>query len=252
MKKITYFLTLFLTIICSFTWIKPVNADSILTVGIQTEKNNHNSSAFDRQLALQIGKKLHRKVKIKEYSQKQQLEEAVADHQLDMAMGFSTPDLKNVYQSQPYLYIKNVMFSTKSHSLTGLQNEKVGILNKSGQSSMLKQLQLDPQTFTSVDQLVTALDQNQVKAIVLNQYQYNLYIDKHPEREKAAQVNNSSLKQPPFKKIDNPQILSQQLFAITNDDQLAKQVSTAINNLRMSGKLTKLSAKYYHYNYAFK
>ncbi len=167
-------------------------------------------------------------------------------------MGFSTPKLKNVYQTQPYLYIKNVMLSTKSRSLTGLQNKKIGILDESGQGTMLTQLQLKPQKFATVNQLVNALDQNQVKAILLNQYQYNLYLDKHPEREKAAQINNSSLKLPPFKKVSDSQILSQQLFAITNDDQLAKQVSQVINSLRMSGTLTKLSAKYYQYNYAFK
>ena len=109
-------------------------------------------------------------------------------------MGFSTPKLKNVYQTQPYLYIKNVMLSTKSRLLTGLQNKKIGILDESGQGTMLTQLQLKPQKFATVNQLVNALDQNQVKAILLNQYQYNLYLDKHPEREKAAQINNSSLK----------------------------------------------------------
>ena len=144
------------------------------------------------------------------------------------------------------------MLSTKSRSLTGLQNKKIGILDESGQGTMLTQLQLKPQKFATVNQLVNALDQNQVKAILLNQYQYSLYLDKHPEREKAAQINNSSLKLPPFKKVSDSQILSQQLFAITNDDQLAKQVSQVINSLRMSGTLTKLSAKYYQYNYAFK
>lgn len=252
MKKITRLLFSLLTLIGISGLFSRVEAAPVLKVGIQTEATNHNSSAFDRRLALQIGQKLHRKVIIRQYRQQFQLEEAVADHQLDLAMGFSTPRLKNVYQTQPYLYIKNVMLSTKSRSLTGLQNKKVGILDESGQGSMLTQLQFKPQKFVTVDQLVNALDQNQVKAILLNQYQYNLYLDKHPEREKAAQINNSSLKLPPFKKIDDPQILSQQLFAITNDDQLAKQVSQTINWLRMSGMLTKLSAKYYQYNYAFK
>lgn len=252
MKKITRLLVSLLTLIGINGLFSQIEATSILKVGIQTETTNHNSSAFDRRLALQIGQKLHRKVVIRQYRQQSRLEKAVADHQLDMAMGFSTAGLKNVYQTHPYLYIKNVMLSTKSCSLTSLQNKKVGILNESGQRSMLTQLQLNPQKFATIDQLVNALDQNQVKAILLNQYQYNLYLDKHPEREKAAQINNSSLKLPPFKKVTDPQILSQQLFAITNDAQLAKQVSQAINSLRMNGTLTKLSAKYYQYNYAFK
>lgn len=252
MKKITRLLVSLLTLIGINGLFSQIEATSILKVGIQTETTNHNSSAFDRRLALQIGQKLHRKVVIRQYRQQSRLEKAVADHQLDMAMGFSTAGLKNVYQTHPYLYIKNVMLSTKSCSLTSLQNKKVGILNESGQRSMLTQLQLKPQKFATIDQLVNALDQNQVKAILLNQYQYNLYLDKHPEREKAAQINNSSLKLPPFKKVTDPQILSQQLFAITNDAQLAKQISQAINSLRMNGTLTKLSAKYYQYNYAFK
>lgn len=252
MKKITRLLVSLLTLIGINGLFSQIEATSILKVGIQTETTNHNSSAFDRRLALQIGQKLHRKVVIRQYRQQSQLEKAVADHQLDMAMDFSTAGLKNVYQTHPYLYIKTVMLSTKSCSLTSLQNKKVGILNESGQRSMLTQLQLNPQKFATIDQLVNALDQNQVKAILLNQYQYNLYLDKHPEREKAAQINNSSLKLPPFKKVTDPQILSQQLFAITNDAQLAKQISQAINSLRMNGTLTKLSAKYYQYNYAFK
>lgn len=252
LKKIIQLLVITMTLISIYSINNHTHADSILKIGVQTSITNHNSSEFDKQLAKQIGKKLKRKIQIKEYSHQSQLKEAVANHQLDMAMGMSTSHLKNLYQTQPYLYIKNVTIGLKPYSLEDLQNKKVGILNESGQYSMLKQLQLYPKQFSNSDQLVNALDQGKVKAIVLNQYQYNLFLNQHPEREKAAQINNSSLKSPLFKKIDNPQILSQQLFAITNDHTLAKQVSHAINALRMNGELTKLSAKYYQYNYAFK
>ena len=114
MKKITRLLVSLLTLIGISSLFSRIEAAPVLKVGIQTETTNHNSSAFDQRLALQIGQKLHRRVVIRQYRQQSQLEEAVADHQLDLAMGFSTPKLKNVYQTQPYLYIKNVMLSTKS------------------------------------------------------------------------------------------------------------------------------------------
>lgn len=245
-------------IIITIAWIginsiyNNIQAASVLKIGVQMSQTDHNSSEFDKQLAKKIGHSLKRKVQIKEYSKQNQLQEAVADHRLDIGMGISTPYSKNVYETQPYLYIKNVMVCLKSYSLKELQNKRIGILNESGQQSMLKQLQLRPQEFINSDQLVDALDQGTVKAIILNQYQYNLFINKHPEREKAAQINNSSLKLTPFKKIDDPQILSQQLFAITNNHELAKKISQVIHHLRMNGELTKLSAQYYQYNYAFK
>lgn len=252
MKKIFHLIVITTILISINSIYNNIQAASVLRIGVQTFKTDHNSSEFDQQLAKLIGHNLKQKVRINKYTKQSQLQEAVADHRLDIGMGISTLHSKNVYETQPYLYIKNVMVCLKSSSLEELQNKKIGILNESGQQSMLKQLQLRPQEFMNSDQLVNALDHRTVQAIVLNQYQYNLFLNQHPEREQAAQINNPNLKLTPFKKVNDPQILSQQLFAITNNHQLAKQVSQVINNLRMNGELTKLSAKYYQYNYAFK
>lgn len=235
-----------------------VKASEQLKIGIVKQApscystSDHKLKGFDVDLAYQIGKQLHSPVKIKTYSTQQNLATAVKNQKVDLGLGIAKNSVESVKQTEPILYIKNIIFSTRSiSSLKKLDGKTIGILNDSGEQHFLNEHHINVKKYKNVDQLVQSLDKNQISAAMLNQYQYNQYMKHNPLRNKKAKANRSSLSLPTFSTIDDSLILSQQLVGISASSKTTTRVSKVIDKLRINAILTELSARYYQYNYAF-
>ncbi len=255
-KHLNIFFALIALIICLFSTQSLVQAaDDQLEIGMVQRKpdcysQNHKLVGFNVELAKKLGKQMHKNVKIKTYSNQDKLLKAFKNKKIDLALGIAKGTTNLKYQTKPVLYIQNIVFSThKINNLSKLKNKTVGILQENGSQEFLNNNQIKTIYFKNTNQLIRALDKKQIDAAMLNAYQYSEYLNKHPLRS----YNNSNNQFIPnqFYKIDDINILSQQIIAISNSRKLANQVSHAIDQLRIATTLTELSTKYYYYNYAF-
>lgn len=237
---------------CSHTQNQPTMQVGILKERPACYYSQGKLTGFNVQAAQAIGKQTHTKVKIKVFTSRAKLEAALAHHQIKLAVGSELNFTKEKLAGN-LLYPKNVVFSTHSFSkLRQLKHRKIGTLKMNGTPKFLQENAIHIQQYTSINQLVDALDSGQIQAVMVNEYQYHQYLKEHPLRQKAAKVNRSSLKLPIFHRLDDVQVLSQQDQVYAADAQMAKQVKHIIHDLRMNGTLTHWSAKYYGYNYGFR
>lgn len=253
MKKYLKYILILFTLMITLILGQTLAHASSLTCGILTSQNNYNSTSFDKELAEKIGKERQQHVKFKVFKTHTQMLQALKKRKIDLALGISPTELPHSLDaSEPYLYIKNILFSLNDYSLTKLQGKKIGVLSESGQNKLIQDLGMKPESFSSPSALVSALDDHHIKAALLNQYQYNTYLNEHVDRQQTASLNNFSLTSKPFEKISDHRILAQQLVIATNNKKLARQLTKLIHKMRMDTTLTKLSVKYYHYDYVFK
>lgn len=251
LKKYLKYLLVATTFFIAIGLIPSVQADT-LKVGIVKKAPNYikkdgHLSGFDVELAHKIGKQLNKSIKIKTYSSQQQLINATKQHKVDLGLSIPKSATHSLHQSEPELYIKNVLFGQKNYSVKTLKNQPVGVLKNHFQASLINSLGMKAVTFSSTDSLITALKKGKIKAALLNQYQFNNYLTHHVNYDQLQNGNDHA----EFKKIADVNITAEQIVAISTNAKTTSQVSKALHDLRINGELTALSAKYYKHNYAY-
>ncbi len=200
----------------------------------------------------QITDKTSPKIKLISFKNTTTLKEHLKDGQIDLALIAFTKKQnngRNFRTTQPFFYPANILFRRADghrNSVEKLADQKVGLLSSANQGPLLRGLQLKSRRYSSIGKIVTALKTKKISAAILTEEKYTTYLQTHPELVQARDHSDSKQTGQILKRINDPLITSQNICGLTyKDSKLVRQINDQLSNLQKTGRLTKISLKYF-------
>lgn len=258
--KHKYLWSLLLVFAVAIVFITPsILADDTLKVGVlesdaplSSRNKSNKMHGANVAVAQEIATDLHKEVQLVPAKSNKQLQQKLKNGTIDLALGTlfkNKRSTKNFQSSDPFLYVENILFrrsDSKKKSVKKLTDQKVGILKTGSQTQIFKQLHFKKHQYSSISQLMDAVENKQVKAAILTGPQYTAYLKKHPELVSAKDKTDKKQKQQVLKRIKDPQITAQNIQATTYHDQkLNKKVTDSLKKMTKDGRLNQISVKYF-------
>lgn len=248
-------LAIVISLLLSIFFLSPIQvyASSSLTLGILKNDapytiSNGNRS-FYRELTQKLQTDLDKKIKIKTYSSAKQLNTALKNKQLQLALSDQSLFTPQMTTSSVVLYPRNVLFTrndSKFKELEKLEHKKVGVVSPGVQRALLQGIGLKVTAYPNITALVKALDDKKIQAAVLDDRRYQYFLATQPQRQKEASQLDKELLDSQFKQIKAPEITSEQIvFATYHNKKLAERIENVVSKLRETGQLSSLSQKYF-------
>lgn len=248
-------LALIISLLLSIFFLSPkqVQASAPLTLGILKNdapytRNNGNFS-FYREMTQRLQSELDQKIKIKTYTSAKQLDTALKNKQIQLALSDRSLFTTSMTVSSTVLYPRNVLFTlndSKVKSLENLEHKKVGVVSPGVQTALLQDIGLKVTAYPNIMALVKALDDKQIQAAVLDNNRYQYFLATRPQRQKETSQTDKKLLARQFKQIKAPELTSEQIvFATYHNKKLADRIEDVISELRETGQLSSLSQKYF-------
>lgn len=258
--KHKYLWSLLLVFAVAIVFITPtILADDTLKVGIlesdaplSSRNKSNKMHGANVAVAKEIAIDLHKEVQFVPAESNKQLQQKLKNGTIDLALGTlckNKRSTKDFQSSAPFLYVENILFrrsDSKKKSTKKLADQKVGILKNGSQTQIFKQLHFKRHPYSSISQLMDAVENKRVKAAILTGPQYTAYLKKHPELVAAKDKTDKKQKQQVLKRIKDPQITAQNIQATTYHDQkLNKKVTDSLEEMAKDGRLNQISVKYF-------
>lgn len=258
--KHKYLWSLLLVFAVAIVFITPtILADDTLKVGVlendaPLSSRNKSNKMYGANVAVaqEIATDLHKEVQLVPAKSNKQLQQKLKNGTIDLALGTlfkNKRSTKDFQSSDPFLYVENILFrrsDSKKKSVKKLTDQKIGILKTGSQTQIFKQLHFKKHQYSSIPQLMDAVENKQIKAAILTSPQYTAYLKKYPELVSAKDKTDKKQKQQVLKRIKDPQITAQNIQATTYHDQkLNKKVTDSLEEMAKDGRLNQISVKYF-------
>lgn len=248
-------LTIVFSLLLGLFFLAPLHAQASNTLALGILKNDapytisNGNLSFYRELTQELQTALKQKIKIKTYPSAKQLNTALKEQKIQLALSDQSLFSKQLTTSRPLLYPRNVLFTrndSKKRGLAQLVNEKVGVVSPGVQTPLLRRLGSKAVTYPNITALVKALDEKKIQAAILDDKRYQYFLATQPQRQKEPTQTDKELVAHQFKQLKAPEITSEQIvFATYHNKKLAQRVENVVSDLRQTGQLSTLSQKYF-------